>query len=89
MRPLLVADTYRLAPFSLYPPGSTLSYILAYLSHLLADIPTRSGVAILYPLSNKKIGVLGLKYNSIVYNGLLIAFSTILFYILFGRALVS
>ena len=77
---LLVADTYELAPISLYPLGSTLSYILAYVSHLLADIPTGSGVAILYPLSNKKIGILGLRYDNIVYNGLLVALATWLLY---------
>ena len=80
---LLVTDTYELTPISLYPLGSTLSYILAYASHLLADIPTGSGVAILYPLSKRKIGILGLKYDNIVYNALLISLATVLLYMFF------
>lgn len=81
---LLVADkyTYEPAPDQPIPAGihAIISYILAYVSHLLADMPTGSGVAILYSLSNKKIGILGLRYDNVVYNALLIALATLLLY---------
>ncbi len=80
------AEALDLTPFKLYPATSTIAYMLSYLSHLLADIPTGSGVAILYPLSNKKIGILGLKYDNIVYNSLLIILATLLLYSFFTSA---
>ena len=83
---LEIAEALDLLPVNPYPASSTVAYILAYLSHLLADIPTGSGIAILYPLSNKKIGILGLKYDSIAYNALLIALATLLLYSFFTSA---
>lgn len=75
-----IAEALDLVPVNMYPASSTVAYMLAYLSHLLADIPTGSGVAILYPLSKKKIGILGLKYDNVLYNSLLIVLAALLLY---------
>ena len=83
---LNTVEALNMAPVNLYSASSAIAYILAYLSHLLADIPTGSGVALLYPLSNRKIGILGLKYDNIVYNGLLVALATLLLYSFFTNA---
>ena len=77
---LLVVNQYRLLPISIDVIGSAMAYLLAYLSHLVADIPTGHGVALLYPVSRRRLSILGLRYDSIVYNGLLVALATWLLY---------
>ena len=84
---LLIANAWISMSFNLYPLGSALSYITAYITHILADIPTGGGVALLYPLSRKRISVLGLRYDNVLYNGLLMILSTILLCLFFASAL--
>ncbi len=70
----------KLLPINIDVAGSSTAYSLAYLSHLLADIPTGNGVALLYPVSRRRLSILGLRYDNIVYNGLLVALATWLLY---------
>ncbi|NPA97886.1 MAG: metal-dependent hydrolase [Crenarchaeota archaeon] len=84
---LLITNARISMPFNLYPLGSALSYIVAYITHILADIPTGNGVALFYPLSKKRVRVLGLRYDNVLYNGLLMILSTILLCMFFAGAL--
>ncbi len=77
---LLLTITRNLLPIEVDSIGSALAYLLAYMSHLIADIPTGNGVSLFYPFSKKKIYILGLKYDNIVYNSLLIILATLLLY---------
>ncbi len=83
---LLMVDCLGVFPVNMYPDWSSAAYVLAYLSHLLADIPTGTGVALFYPISKRRLGVLGLKYDNVVYNGLLMGVATLLLYVFFTSA---
>lgn len=68
------------------PPYSALAslarlFILGWVSHLLADALTVSGVALFYPLTNKRSGIALFRSDSAVANLLIIAISVVLTYV--------
>lgn len=81
---LLTASTiiymllYMTRILSSYALFVSVSFALAFSSHILLDMFTKAGVAILYPFSNKRFRVLKLKSSSPLANALFTTIGLIL-----------
>lgn len=58
-----VKDLPEIQPFSLYIERGVIGLMLGYLSHLLMDMLTVSGVPLLWPIYSRKISIAKLKTN--------------------------
>lgn len=65
------------------PIYHTMSFAIGYTSHIAMDMLTHSGIALLYPMSRKRYGILRVSYDNPIYNGVIIALGAFLLYLYF------
>ena len=70
-------------PITMNPAYHVTSYVIGYLSHIVVDMFTCNGVALLYPISKKRYRIFGISYDNPIYNGVVIALGSILLYFYF------